>query len=84
MATDDHNENDKFTALVTDLQELATYLHKRGDKTLRLSKQFAENAERDSSNREFDINQSRMLDYQHTIWHEIGNMVEKLIKQHDT
>jgi len=24
-----------------------------------------------------------MLDYQHYIWHEIGNMVEKLIKQHE-
>ena len=83
MATDNHNEDDKFTALITDLHELASYLHNRGDKTLRLSRQFAENAQRDSSNREFDINQSRMLDYQHTVWHEIGNMVEKLIKQHD-
>jgi len=25
-----------------------------------------------------------MLDYQHHIWHEIGNMVEKLIKQYET
>ena len=78
-----HAENDKFAALLTDLHELAAYLHSRGDKTLKLSQQFAENAKRDTSNREFDLNQSRMLDYQHTVWHEIGNMVEKLIKQHE-
>lgn len=79
MATSD----EKLTALLTDLHELAAYLHNRGDKTLKLSKQFEENAKKDSSNREFDLNQSRMLDYQHNLFHEIGNLVDKLIKQHD-
>ncbi len=79
MATSD----EKFTALLEDLHQLTTYLHGRGDKTLALSKKFAENAQKDPSNKEFDLNQSRMLDYQHTVWHEIGNMVDKLIKQHE-
>jgi len=74
---------EKFTALVEDLYQLATYLHERGDKTLKLSKQFEENAKKDASNREFDLRQATMLDYQHNLWHEIGNMVEKLVKQHD-
>ncbi len=73
---------EKLGLLLKDLQELATYLHSRGDKTLALSRQFEEHAQKDASNREFDLNQSRMLDYQHNLWHEIGNMVEKLIKQH--
>lgn len=79
MATSD----EKLTALLEDLHQLTTYLHGRGDKTLALSKKFAENAQKDPSNKEFDLNQSRMLDYQHTVWHEIGNMVDKLIKQHE-
>ncbi len=74
---------EKFAALLTDLQELATYLHSRGEKTLALSKQFEENAQRDPSNREFDQRQATMLDYQHHIWHEIGNMVDRLIKQYN-
>ena len=74
---------EKFAALLADLQELATYLHSRGEKTLALSKQFEENAQRDPSNREFDQRQATMLDYQHHIWHEIGNMVDKLIKQYE-
>ena len=74
---------EKLAALLEDLHELATYLHGRGDKTLAMSKQFEENATRDSSNREFDLRQATMLDYQHHIWHEIGNMVEKIIKQHE-
>ena len=74
---------EKFAALLADLQELATYLHSRGEKTLALSKQFEENAQRDPSNREFDLRQATMLDYQHHIWHEIGNMVERLIKQYN-
>ena len=73
---------EKFAALLADLQELASYLHSRGEKTLALSKQFEENAQRDPSNREFDLRQATMLDYQHHIWHEIGNMVDRLIKQH--
>ncbi len=73
----------KLVALLKDLQEMAAYLHSRGDRTLALSRQFEANAQKDPSSREFDLNQARMLDYQHHIWHEIGNMVEKLIKQYD-
>lgn len=76
-------DGEKFTALIEDLHQLATYLHSRGDKTLKLSQQFAENARKDTSNKEYDLRQATMLDYQHHIWHEIGNMVEKLIKQHE-
>ncbi len=75
---------EKFAALIEDLHQLAAYLHSRGDKTLKLSQQFAENARKDTSNKEYDLRQSTMLDYQHHTWHEIGNMVEKLIKQHET
>ncbi|MEO8973517.1 MAG: hypothetical protein ABI406_18165 [Ktedonobacteraceae bacterium] len=75
--------DEKFTALLEDLRQLSTYLHGRGDKTLALSQKFAENAQKDPSNKEFDLNQSRMLDYQHSVWHEIGNMVDKLLKQHE-
>ncbi len=74
---------EKFTALLEDLHQLAAYLHSRGDKTLQLSQRFAENARKDTSNKEYDLRQATMLDYQHYIWHEIGNMVEKLIKQHE-
>jgi hypothetical protein len=74
---------EKLTALLQDLEQLATYLHGRGEKTLTLSKQFEENAKKDSVNREFDLRQATMLDYQHHIWHEIGNMVDKLVKQYE-
>jgi len=74
---------ENLAALLQDLQELATYLHGRGDKSLALSKQFEENAKQDSSNREFDLRQATMLDYQHHIWHEIGNLVDKLIKKYE-
>ena len=74
---------EKFAALLEDLHQLATYLHGRGDKTLAMAKQFEENAKKDPSNRDFDLRQATMLDYQHHIWHEIGNMVEKIIKQHE-
>ncbi len=74
---------EKLDALLKDLRELTTYLHGRGDKTLALSKQFEENARKDTSNREFDLNQSRMLDYQHNLWHEIGNLVDKMLKQYE-
>lgn len=74
---------EQLVALLQDLQELVTYLHSRGDKSLALSKQFEANAQKDLSNREFDLNQARMLDYQHHIWHEIGNMVEKVLKKYD-
>lgn len=75
-------KEEKYDALLNDLSELGVYLHGRGDKTHALSQQFSENARRDSSNREFDLNQSRMLDYQHHIWHEIGGLVDKLLKQY--
>lgn len=78
MATSD----EKLTNLLNDLHEMSTYLHGRGDKTLTMSKQFEANAKKDASNREFDLNQARMLDYQHHIWHEIGNLVDKLVKQY--
>ncbi len=74
---------EKLAALIKDLQELVTYLHNQGDKKLTLSRQFEANAQKDPANREFDLNQARMLDYQHHIWHDIGNMVEKVIKLHD-
>ncbi|HEY3993032.1 MAG TPA: hypothetical protein VGM01_09165 [Ktedonobacteraceae bacterium] len=76
-------KEEKYEALLKDLQELASYLHQRGDKTHTLSQQFADNAKKDPANRDFDLNQSRMLDYQHHIWHEIGGLVEKLLKQYD-
>jgi hypothetical protein len=75
--------DEKYKALLQDLNELSTYLHDRGDKTLTLSRRFTENAQRDPSNREFDLNQARMLDYQHNLWNEIGNLVDKLIKKYD-
>lgn len=77
------SSEEKYEALLKDLHELATYLHERGNKTLAMSKRFEENAQKDTSNRDFDLNQSRMLDYQHHVWNEIGNLVEKLLKQHN-
>ena len=79
MSTSD----EKLASLLQDLEKMATYLHGRGDKTLALSKQFEENAKKDPANREFDQRQATMLDYQHHIWHEIGNMVDKLLKQYE-
>ena len=73
---------EKYEALLKDLQELAGYLHQRGEKTRSLAQQFTENARKDAENRDFDLNQARMLDYQHHIWHEIGGLVEKLLKQY--
>ena len=74
---------EKLDALLKDLRELTVYLHGRGDKTLTLSKQFTEHAQKDASNREFDLNQARMLDYQHNLWHEIANLVDKMLKQYE-
>ena len=76
------SSDEKLEALLKDLQELTVYLHGRGDKSLALSQKFEENAQKDTSNRQFDQNQARMLDYQHHIWHEIGNLLEKLIKRY--
>ncbi len=75
--------DEKLAALLKDLYELTEYLHGRGEKTLALSKKFAEHAQQDPANREFDTRQATMLDYQHTLWHDIGNLVEKLIKKHE-
>jgi len=79
MATSD----EKLTALLNNLHEMAEYLHSQGERNLALSKRFEENAQEDPSNREYDLTQAKMLDYQHYIWHEIGNMVEKLIKKYE-
>ncbi len=74
---------EKLDALLKDLHEFSTYLHGRGDKTLALSKKFEENARSDASNKDFDQNQARMLDYQHHLWHEIANLVDKMLKQYE-
>ncbi len=79
MSTSDQ----KLDALLHDLRELEVYMRGRAEKTRALSLQFAENAKKDSSNREFDLNQSRMLDYQSNLWHEMGNLIEKLIKKYE-
>ena len=79
MSTSDQ----KLDALLHDLRELEVYMRGRAEKTGALSLQFAENAKKDSSNREFDLNQSRMLDYQRNLWHEMGNLIEKLIKKYE-
>jgi len=73
---------EKFQGLLADLQQLATYLHERGEKTLATAKRFADHADVDPANQEFDRRQATMLDYQHHIWHEIGHLVEKLLKQY--
>jgi hypothetical protein len=77
------NSDEKLASLLKDLHEMSDYLHNRGDKTKTLSEQFAANAQKDPSNREFDLNQARMLDYQHHIWHEIGTLIDKLVKQYE-
>ena len=74
---------ERLDGLLSDLNELSTYLHGRGEKTLAMSKQFQANAQKDASNREFDLNQARMLDYQHHLWHEIAGLVEKLVKKYE-
>ena len=79
MATGD----EKLTALLADLREMAGYLHGQGEKKLALARRFEEDAKKDAANREFDLSQAKMLDYQHYIWHEIGIMVEKLVKQYE-
>jgi hypothetical protein len=79
MATNE----EKLEALIRDLHELEKYLHGRGIKTRELSLKFAENAKKDPSNREFDLNQSRMLGYQHEVWNEIGNLLEKIVKNYE-
>jgi hypothetical protein len=75
--------DEKLMALLADLREMANYLHGQGEKKLALARRFEEDAKKDAANREFDLSQAKMLDYQHYIWHEIGNMVEKLVKQYE-
>ncbi|HET8852174.1 MAG TPA: hypothetical protein VFN02_06580 [Ktedonobacteraceae bacterium] len=77
------SSDEKLSALLKDLNQLSEHLHKRGERSLMLSKQFAANAQKDASNREFDLNQAKMLDYQHSLLHEIGNLVDKLIKRYE-
>lgn len=78
-----HTNEEKLSTLLNDLRELESYLHTQGEKNRILSLKFAENAKKDPSNKEFDLNQSRMLDYQHSLWHEMGNLIEKLIKKYE-
>jgi hypothetical protein len=80
MSTSD----EKLASLLKDLYEMSDYLHSRGNKTKALSEQFAQNAQKDAANREFDLNQSRMLDYQHHVWNDIAVLVDKLIKKYDS
>jgi hypothetical protein len=68
---------ERLDGLLSDLNELSTYLQ------VAMSKQFQANAQKDASNREFDLNQARMLDYQHHLWHEIAGLVEKLVKKYE-
>jgi hypothetical protein len=78
-----NSSNEKMSSLLKDLYQLAEHLHKRGERSLLLARQFEANAQKDASNREFDLSQAKMLDYQHSLLHEIGNLVDKLVKQHD-
>ena len=78
------SNDEKLNSLLKDLNQLSDHLHKRGERSLLLSQQFAANAQKNPGNRDFDLNQSKMLDYQHNLFHEIGNLVDKLIKQYET
>lgn len=75
--------DEKLKALLGDLNQLAEHLHKRGERSLQLSKQFEANAQKDAGSRDFDLSQAKMLDYQHNLLHEIGNLVDKIIKQYE-
>ena len=74
---------EKFDALMKDLQAFETDLRTQASKKRLLAQQFEANAKKDPANRDFDLTQSRMLDYQHQLLNDIGNIVEKLIKQHE-
>jgi hypothetical protein len=78
-----HSGEEKFQALLHDLHQLSEHLHHRGEHSLQLSQKFSANAQKDSGNRAFDENQAKMLDYQHSLLHEIGNLVDKLVKQYE-
>ncbi|HET9919507.1 MAG TPA: hypothetical protein VFQ30_06680 [Ktedonobacteraceae bacterium] len=74
---------EKFHALLRDLREFEADLRTQASKKRLLAQQFETNAKKDPSNREFDLTQARMLDYQHQLLNDIGNTVERLIKHHE-
>ncbi len=74
---------EKFNALLHDLYQFAADLHTQGNKKRLMAQQFEANAKRDPENREFDLTQARLLDYEHQLLHDIGNMVERLIKEYE-
>jgi hypothetical protein len=80
MAEEEH-AGEVLRALLRDLEELAEYLHGRGQNAYTLAQRFLENAQReqDQKTKAFDEQQARMLDYQRYIWHEIAGLVEKLM-----
>ena len=77
------SSEEKFSALLQDLHEFAADLHTQGNKKRLMAQQFQANAQRDPSSRDFDLTQARLLDYEHQLLHDIGNMVERLIKQYE-
>lgn len=77
------SSEEKFDALLQDLYKFAADLHTQGNKKRLMAQQFEANAQRDPSSREFDLAQARLLDYQHQLLHDIGNMVERLIKEYE-
>ncbi len=81
----EEHEGEPLRALLRDLEELAEYLHGRGQNAYTLAQRFLENArrEQDQKTRAFDEQQARMLDYQRYIWHEIAGLVEKLIHKYE-
>ena len=83
MAEEEH-AGEMLRALLRDLEELADYLHGRGQNAYTLAQRFLENAQRepDQQTKAFDEQQARMLDYQRYIWHEIAGLVEKLVSQY--
>jgi hypothetical protein len=77
------SNEEKFNALMQDLHEFAADLHTQGNKKRLMAQQFETNAKRDPANRDFDLSQARLLDYEHQLLHDIGSMVERLIKQYE-
>jgi hypothetical protein len=77
------SSEEKFNALMQDLHDFSADLHTQANKKRLMSQQFEANAKRDAANRDFDLIQARLLDYEHQLLHDIGNMVEKLIKQYE-
>lgn len=81
---EEEQAGEMLRALLRDLEELADYLHGRGQNAYTLAQRFLENArrERDQKTQTFDEQQARMLDYQRYIWHEIAGLVEKLVSKY--